>query len=149
MKTWREVIEGMEVEVLEFEDTVESVDKASKLAGYPRNLIVKTILLRAPREYIVALVRGDRRVDLERVNRLLGVRVELAKPREVRTVLGVEPGAVTPLSPNVKRLRVVADPSIAGLDYVLCGGGSLNRLYKVKTSDLFKYLNPEFLDVFV
>jgi len=41
-----EVIDGIEVEVLEFSDTVETVDKASMLSGYPPEVIAKTILLK-------------------------------------------------------------------------------------------------------
>lgn len=148
MKTWRQVIEGIEVDVLEFDETVESVEKAARLSNTPAFQIVKTILLRARDEYIIALVRGDKRVDLEKAAKLLGEHVELAKPREVRAVLGVEPGAISPLSPSVKELRVIADPSLKELDNIICGGGSIYRLYRVKTVDLLNYLRPEFFDVF-
>lgn len=147
-RVWRDVIDGIEVEVMEFSDTVETVEKASMLSGYPRSSIVKTLLMRADNEYIVAVVRGDRRVDVEKMYRLLGKRVELAKSWEVKQVLGVEVGAVTPLSPRVKSLRVLMDPQILSLDYVVCGGGSLNRLYKVRVQDLLRYLNSQIVDVF-
>lgn len=118
------------------------------MSGHAQSQIVKTLLLKTASGFIVALVRGDRRVDLAKASQVLGTRVELARPHEVRSVLGVEPGAVTPLSPSVRGLRVVADPLITKLDYVVCGGGSLNRLFKVRTRDLIDYLNPEFPEIF-
>jgi prolyl-tRNA editing enzyme YbaK/EbsC (Cys-tRNA(Pro) deacylase) len=34
-------------------------------------------------------------------------------------------------------------------EYILCGGGSLHRLYRLKTKDLMSYLNPTFMDAFI
>lgn len=148
VKTWRSNVEGVEVEVLELTGTVETVEKASRLSGYPVSQIVKTLLLRAGGDYIVAVARGDRRVDLKRATQLLGSRATLATPREVKSVLGVDVGAVTPLLPRIKSLRVIVDPAILEHEYIVCGGGSLNRLYRIKTRDLVNYLNGEVVDIF-
>ena len=148
VKVWREVVDGIDVEVMEFEGTVETVEKASKLSGYPAPLIIKTLLLRVGEGYLIAVVRGDRRLDLGKAERALGKRVSLAKPSEVKAVIGVEVGAVTPLSPKVKGLQVVLDPTILSQEFVVCGGGALNRLYKVRVRDLLNYLNPTPLDIF-
>ncbi|MEM2201004.1 MAG: YbaK/EbsC family protein [Ignisphaera sp.] len=146
---WKEVVDGVEVEVLEFNDTVETVEKASILSGEPSNHIVKTLLLKVGRGFIVVVARGDRRIDYKKISRLLNSSVSLAKASEVKDVLSLEVGAVTPLSPRVKSLKVLLDPAILQNDYVLCGGGAINRLYKVKTSNLIQYLRPEIVDVFV
>lgn len=143
-----EVVEGVRVEVLEFLDTVESVEKASRLSGEPASRIAKTLLLRAGEGYVVAIARGDRKVDFKKASHVLGVNVSLAKPSEVKAVLGVEPGAVTPLSKALRNLRIILDPAILENEYLVCGGGSLNRLFKLKTRDLVEYLKPEVLDIF-
>ncbi len=148
VRSWRSNVEGVEVEVLEFTGTVETVERASKLSGYSASQIVKTLLLRAGGDYIVVVARGDRRINLEKATQILGTRTTLATPREVKSVLGVEVGAVTPLLPCIKSLRVIVDPAILEYEYIICGGGSLNRLYKVKTRDLLNYLNPEITDIF-
>jgi len=148
VRVWRDVVDGVDVEVMEFDDTVETVDKASELSGHPRSSIVKTLLLRVGEEYLVAVIRGDRRLDLNKVERALGRKARLARPDEVAAVLGAEVGAVTPLSAKVKGLRVILDPAILDQEFVVCGGGSLNRLYKVGVEDLVRYLNPSLVDVF-
>ena len=63
---------GVPVEILEFEHGVETVESAASESGEPVSRIVKTILLRVGDEYVVAIVRGDRRIDLERLSHLLG-----------------------------------------------------------------------------
>lgn len=148
MKVRSEVIDGVDVEVMEFDDTVETVEKASELSGHPRSAIVKTLLLKVGEEYLVAVIRGDRRLDLSKAERTLGRKVRLAKPDEVAAVLGAEVGAVTPLSAKVRSLRVILDPAVLDREFVVCGGGSLNILYKVEVRDLVKYLNPLLVDVF-
>lgn len=145
---WKDVVEGVEVEVLEFDDSVESVEKASLLSGEPPSAIVKTLLLRIRNDYIIVIARGDRRIDFKKAMEALGSKVSLANPKEVREVLGVEPGAITPLSKKAKRLRIIFDPAIFENDFILCGGGSLNRLYKLKLDDLLQYLKPEVIDIF-
>jgi len=148
VRVWRDVVDGVDVEVMEFDDTVETVDKASELSGHPRSSIVKTLLLKVGEEYLVAVVRGDRRLDFNKAERALGGKVRLAKPDEILAVLGKEAGAVTPLSAKVKSLRVILDPAVLSQEFVVCGGGSLNRLYKVGVKDLVKYLNPLLVDAF-
>jgi prolyl-tRNA editing enzyme YbaK/EbsC (Cys-tRNA(Pro) deacylase) len=148
VRIWKEVVDGVEVEVMEFDDTVETVEKASRLSGYPRTLIVKTLLLKVGERYLAAVVRGDRRVDLNKAEKVFGKRVSLARPNEVRSILGVDVGAVTPISARVKSLQVVLDPAIATQEFVVCGGGSLNRLYQVRVQDLLNYLKPMLLDIF-
>lgn len=40
-KCWRELVEGVELEVLEFADAVEFVEKASRLSGGPPSKVIK------------------------------------------------------------------------------------------------------------
>ena len=148
MRVWKEVIDGVDVEVMEFDNSVETVEKASELSGHPRSAIVKTLLLKVGEEYLVAVIRGDRRLDLNKAGKVLGKKVRLAKPDEVATVLGTEIGAVTPFSPKVRSLQVILDPVVLNQEFVICGGGSLNRLYKVEVGDLVKCLKPLVVDVF-
>jgi prolyl-tRNA editing enzyme YbaK/EbsC (Cys-tRNA(Pro) deacylase) len=148
MRSYRAQLLGVEVEVLEFDEGVETVERASRASGAPPDAIVKTLLVKAGGEYVVVLARGNVRVDVEALSRALGAPASMAKAREVREVLGVEPGAVTPLSDRVKSLRVIADPGILAHEYLLAGGGATNKLIRVKTADLVNALSPTFLEVF-
>jgi len=146
LKVYRTNILGVEVEVLEFEDNVDTVEEASRLSGEPPERIAKTLLIRLGEGYGVAIVRGDRAVDFEKLSEYVGVNTSMAKAREVREVLGVEPGAVTPIDERVKKFPVYMDSSILDLEYVLCGGGSRKRLFKVYVDDLVRFLDPVILD---
>jgi len=146
LRVYRTNILGVEVEVLEFEDSVDTVEEASRLSGEPPERIVKTLLIRLGEGYGVAVVRGDRVVDFEKLSEYVGTKTSMAKAREVREILGVEPGAVTPIDEKVKRLPVYMDSAILDLEYVLCGGGSRRRLFRVYVDDLVRFLDPVILD---
>ncbi|MCC6021970.1 MAG: YbaK/EbsC family protein [Desulfurococcaceae archaeon] len=139
----------LRAQMLEFTDTVETVSKACKLSGEPPNVIVKTLLMRVEdNDYIILIVRGDRRVDNIKLSRYLGSTAKLVAPDEVLRVLGVPAGAVSPLLSNVLRFRRLLDPKILEKEYVVCGGGDLNTLVRIVTEDLINYLKPEIVDVF-
>jgi len=139
----------LRAQMLEFTDTVETVSKACKLSGEPPNVIVKTLLMRVEdNDYIILIVRGDRRVDNIKLSRYLGSTAKLVAPDEVLRVLGVPAGAVSPLLDNVLKFRRLLDPKILEKEYVVCGGGDLNTLVRIVTEDLIKYLKPEIVDVF-
>jgi len=139
---------GIEVEILEFEDGVETVEKAARLSGEEPRSIIKTILLGVGDDYAVAMVRGDRRINLEALSRILGRNARLARAKEVREVLGVDVGSVSPLNPRVRSLKVFMDPAILELENVLCGGGSPRRLIRVRVRDLVDLLNPLIIEAF-
>jgi len=139
---------GIKAELLVFNDTVESVSKASKLTNEPSSRIIKTLLIKASGDYVITVVRGDRRVDLRKLAEYLKCDVRMAGYDEVLNVLGVPPGAVTPISRRVLSLRRILDPKILSEPYVICGGGTLNSLIKLGTEDLIKFLKPEVVDVF-
>lgn len=148
MKSYRDKLAGIDVEILEFEGGVETVERAARASGAPPDSIVKTLLVKAGGEYVIVLARGSVKVDMDALSQALGATAVMAKAREVREVLGVEPGAVTPLSERAMRLKAVADPGILQYEYVLVGGGATNRLARVKTADLVNLLRPLFLEAF-
>ena len=139
---------GLTVDVLEFDHGVETVEAASRESGEPMSRIVKTLLLKAGDEYIVAVVRGDNIIDFDKLSRALGKPVTMAKAREVKQVLGIDVGAVTPLNDRVLSHKIIMDSSILENDYVLCGGGSRNTLIRINVKDLVNLLKPTFIDAF-
>lgn len=140
---------GVKAEILEFSDTVESVEAASRASGYPPERILKTLIVKGDDEYYAVIVRGDRRLNLEKLAKLLGLRdVRLAKPSEIRELLGVSPGEVSPLMEEVSRLYVLVDSSILTIEGdVLVGGGTLRHLVKITPHELLSVLKPTILNV--
>jgi len=132
-----------------FESPVETVEGASQVTGAAPSDIVKTIVVSYSDGFATIIVPGDRRVDLKKVSRVLGVeRVRLAKPDEVRAATGFEVGGVSPLSECVRRnTKVVLDARVLAKDFVWCGGGDRYSLAYISVRSLVEALNPLVADV--
>lgn len=141
---------GLRAQIFEFFETVETVLKASQLMKESSDKIVKTLLVEVgSKEYLALMVRGDRKVDYNKLNAYLGCEARLANADDVLKILKVPIGAVSPLLNGILRMRKIVDPRILEKEYVVCGGGSLRTLVKIDTEDLMRFLsNPEVVDVF-
>ena len=140
---------GVKAEILEFSDTVESVESASRASGYPPDRILKTLIVKGDGEYYAVIIRGDRRLNLKKLAERLGLKdVRLARPGEIRKLLGVGPGEVSPLMEGISKLHVLVDSSILTIEGdVLVGGGTLRHLVRVTPHELLCALSPSILDV--
>ncbi len=138
----------VKAEILEFKNTVETVSLASKASGFPKHKILKTLIIFADKKPCIAIVRGDKKLDLKRVAKILGVRrVRLAKLDEVVSVVGVKPGEVSPLLEDVLEYTILMDESVLEEKNVLVGGGSLKHLVKISTDELVRILNPKIANI--
>ena len=70
------------------------------------------------RQYYLITVRGDKRVDLKEFRRAQGTRpLSFASAKELSSILGLIPGAVTPLgvlNDEARRVKVFLDRAFAG-----------------------------------
>jgi len=102
--------------------------------------IVKTIAFRTRTGGLVlAALRGIRRVDYARLAALAGVnRRDLAplSPEEVRELLGVEPGSVSPLLLREDAAVFIDDDVLPILPTIYCGIGRADRTLEIAPADL-------------
>jgi len=151
--TVEEFIKRYEIDgfVKRYESPVETVERASQVAGISPSDIVKTVVMSYSNGFATVIVPGDRVVDLKKVSQVLGVKkVRLAKPGEIREVTGFEVGGVSPLSECVKRNTVIVlDIRVLAKDFVWCGGGDRYSLAYVSVRRLVEVLNPLVADVSV
>ncbi len=72
----------IDAEVIRFAKPVRTVEDIEKI-GIPPKSVVKTLIGRKEDgKYVAVLIRGDKRLDLKKLPRILGKKVELASPRE-------------------------------------------------------------------
>ena len=139
---------GVRAEILEFSGTVESVSAASNASGFPPSRILKTLLVIAGKRPYVVILPGDRRLDFKKLSRELNVKnVRLAKPSEVKELLNVKPGEVSPFLDEVLKYDVIVDESVMNRGEVLVGGGSMHHLVRVHVDEVVRVLKPSIKDV--
>lgn len=117
-------------------ETIHTADAASvtgiSLPRITKNLVSQT----ESGEYILLVVPGDRRVDLKKAARALGVKSVSPVPfQRAESISGYPPGG-TPTIGHKMRMRTVIDETLLGYETIFCGGGSRNRLLELRVKDI-------------
>jgi len=116
-----------------------TVDEAARALGVEPRSIVKSLVFRsADGLTVVAVVRGDQRVDPERVARASGSSaLKLAPAPDVVTVTGYPAGATPPVG-HRSPLPVYVDPAVLEETVVYGGGGDDQSMLEITTDDLVR-----------
>ncbi|MCX7622685.1 MAG: YbaK/EbsC family protein [Thermomicrobium sp.] len=125
--------------VLHLEQPTRTVSEAARALGVHPQRIVKSLLFHADDgQALLAIVRGDQRVDPERLARVAGKqRVELAPAVEVVAVTGYPAGATPPVGHRAP-LPVFVDPAVLEESVVYGGGGDERSMLEIPTEDLVR-----------
>jgi len=138
----------LDAKILQFDEPVRTVEEAAERSKADPSEIVKTIILIADDRPIAAIIQGNRKIDLEKLRKVLNAKfVRLAKPSEVLKLLGIGIGAVSPLLNSMKRIRCIIDEKVLMMKKVLAGGGSEKTLVLIKPKDLAEILKPIIADI--
>jgi Cys-tRNA(Pro) deacylase len=138
---------GAEARLEELEAGTATAEEAARAAGCAIGEIVKTIVTICDGKPVVALVPGDRRVDLEKVARAAGAAdARIARAAEVEDATGFLPGAVAPF-PLPKVERVLIDLSLLGHDVVWAGAGSHVHMAALSPGVLVRLTRAQPMDV--
>jgi prolyl-tRNA editing enzyme YbaK/EbsC (Cys-tRNA(Pro) deacylase) len=129
---------GAEARLEELEAGTATAEDAARAAGCPVAQIVKTIVVICDGRPVVALVPGDRRVDLDKVARAAdAAEARIASGAEVNEATGFTPGAVAPF-PLPKVDRVLIDQNLLAHDLVWVGAGSETHIAGMSPSVLVR-----------
>jgi len=109
---------GLVIDVRRFPAGTKTADQAAAAVGCDVAAIVKSLVFVVDDEPVVALVPGDRRLDVEALARVAGgTRARRATLDEVREATGFAAGGTPPFG-YPRPLRVFADPLLARHDPV-------------------------------
>ncbi|MDN5358256.1 MAG: Cys-tRNA(Pro)/Cys-tRNA(Cys) deacylase [Candidatus Diapherotrites archaeon] len=139
--------EGLDAEVIRFAKPVRTVEDVEKM-GIPPKAVVKTLIVKVDDSFVAVLIRGDAKLDLNKLKRVFGARsARMASPPEVREVTGVSIGAVSPLMPYAKRIKVIIDKGVFELEDAYGGGGDEKALVLFHPREVAEKLNAMIADV--
>jgi len=126
--------------VIHAHEALRTVEDMARNPLFDLTRIVKTVAFRTRNSGIVlAAVRGDRRVDYPRLAALMGInRRDLfpLSPEEVRELLGVEPGSVSPLSAGADAVLLIDEEALTIRPTLYCGIGRPDRTLEIAPGDL-------------
>jgi Cys-tRNA(Pro) deacylase len=123
---------GFEPDVSVFEPgTTATVETAAAKLGCDPARIVASIVCSVDGDVVVALVGGDRQVDMDRLASVHGRgQASLADPETVETTTGYPVGGVPPLGHDVD-LPTYLDERVLQYDSVYPAAGTAERLFEI------------------
>ena len=142
---------GIDYKIIDLGGEIFRVEDVVKVGVNPDE-VVKTLLVRTPNNpqnlkwdkiqrsfknvpFVALAIRGRDRLDFKKVRRIFGPKTDLAKPEEVKEVVGVPVGAVCPI---VIEVPVYFDQHVMDLKNVNLGSGDLTKGLDMTLADLLK-----------
>jgi prolyl-tRNA editing enzyme YbaK/EbsC (Cys-tRNA(Pro) deacylase) len=138
---------AVDARIEEFPEGTPTAQAAARAVGCGREQIVKSIVFVCDGLPVLALIPGDRRADATKVAAAAGARyARTAKPEEVVTATGFEPGAVAPFpAPNVT--RILLERELMRHELVWIGAGSDQHMAGLSPLDLARVTRAEPADL--
>jgi len=120
---------------------------ASLLRGHPLDAAAKSMVVRVRRDrrtasYVLAVVPGDRRVDLDALCELFGgVRADFAGTATAERLSGCVSGTIIPFSFH-EELELIVDPSLLGHREIFFNLARLDRSVALSVDDYMMLAQP-------
>ncbi|HEY7795299.1 MAG TPA: YbaK/EbsC family protein [Gaiellaceae bacterium] len=138
--------EGVDARLEELHEGTATAEDAARAAGCALGQIVKSIVLYCDDTPVLAMVPGDRRVDLDKVAHAAGAeKARIAQAPEVEQVTGFAPGAVAPFPlPGIE--KVLIDQNLLSHDVVWIGAGSTRHIAAIHPAALTRLARAQTMD---
>lgn len=129
---------GVAFEAISHDKVFTTIDEARAL-GIEGDEVAKTLLLDTERGHVLAVIPGDRRLEMHLVADAIGDKhARLASEHEIqRDLPGMELGALPPLG-GLLKLPVYVDPTVAEHETIVFAGGSQTESIKMGARDLLE-----------
>jgi prolyl-tRNA editing enzyme YbaK/EbsC (Cys-tRNA(Pro) deacylase) len=138
---------GAEARLEELPSGTTTAAAAAEAAGCELSQIVKSLVVYCDGEPVLALVPGDRRLDVDKVRRASGAATaRMATAGEVEHATGFAPGSVAPFPlPGVKRALI--ERILLAQSSVWAGGGSSSHMVRLQPAELVRLTRATPVDV--
>lgn len=119
-------------------DISNSFERSVALAGIPKGKVVKPVMLKSGKAYLMAIIRSDQVVDLSVINRLFKRDFEFCRADEINALIpGCDLEALPPV-PAPYELNAIMDKSILDMEHVYFASGVQGLLIRAGKDDFVK-----------
>ena len=100
--------------------------------------IVKSLLLRTDKNFILCLVSGDKRCSLNKIKKMINKKdVSMANADQVKSQTGFSIGGVSPVA-HLEKIEILVDSSLSRYENVYAAAGHPNSIFKITYKQLVK-----------
>ena len=103
--------------------------------------IVKSLIFRTEKKFLLCLVAGDKRASLIKIKKILNIKdASMASAEEVKSLTGFTIGGVAPIG-HLNKLDVFIDNSLERFEHLYAAAGHPNCVFKINFKNLQRITN--------
>jgi Ala-tRNA(Pro) deacylase len=129
---------GIPFDIVPHDKAFTSIDEARAL-GIEADAVVKTLLLDTVAGHVLAVIPGDRRLDMRLVEGVVTDKhAHLATEQEIeRDLPGLELGSLPPLG-GLLKVHAFVDPEVLEHETIVFAGGTQTESVRARSEDVFR-----------
>ena len=133
-------------EVMEFEASTETVERAAQALGVAPALIAKSLAFKVKDRAVLVVTKGDARIDNQKFKKQFQAKAKMMSPDEVLEITGHPVGGVCPFGLK-QSMEIYLDESLKSFDRVYPAAGSRNSCIEISPEELVRLTNAPWVDV--
>ncbi len=131
---------NLKIKILESSEKTHTAQEAADVHGVSVENIIKSILVKIDEKFVLFLVPGHKKVDLDEKKKIFKAKeCRIAKPEEVKEITGYSIGGVPPFG-HKEKIETYIEKGFLKNEETLAAGGSPNCVFKIKFEKLKKIL---------
>lgn len=129
-------------------EPVHTSEEAAEVRGMSQRIGAKSLLLKADDGFIVAIIQGDKRLDIKKLMQHLGTskKPRFARPEEVEEQLGCQVGACYPMS-YLAGVPAVLDTAFTAEESLSFNPGVHNKTIILDMDDFLTVADPSLAEL--
>ena len=136
---------NIEATILPMREHTSTVAEAAKALKVDTSQIIKSLVFITPDEPVLVINNGIARIDRRKLALQLGIgrkRVKFANPDQALEITGFVVGAMPPFG-HRRKLRTFVDSALTGLETIFGGGGDIDAMMRLTSSELVRVTRAE------
>ena len=123
------------------EKTARTANDAATALGCKVGAIVKSLLFKTEKSFILCLVSGDKKCSLNKLKKILDEKdVSMANADQVKEITGYTIGGVSPVG-HLTKVNILIDKNLDRFLNIFAAAGHPNCIFKINFDQLTKLTN--------
>ena len=129
------------LEIITLDTSARTTNDAANSLKCEVGAIVKSLLFKTEKSFLICLIAGDRRCSLNKLKKILNKKdVSMANAEEVKKNTGFSIGGVAPVAHSLN-LDILIDKSLSRFPHIFAAAGHPNCVFKITYNELIKITN--------
>jgi len=138
---------GLENNVVIFDNSTRTAQEAADQIGVEIGQIGKSIILKLNNEPIIVITSGKNKVSIEKLEKLIGERMEKADADFVYEKTGFSIGGVPPFGHKEKIKHIFLDKDLLNYQEIWCAAGTPFSVFKISPQRLIEITQAKLVDI--